>query len=213
MHALANKSLDWNAIPALPATRMDKSAADQQDLADIRAVLGGEQDQFARIIARHQAALGNYLWRFSRIRAERDQLVHDTFVDAYFSLSKYRGDAPFFFWLRAIATRVVYHHWKRQHRQVARGEVDIAPYAETLVGDPGIRPMDERAELLHAALARLRPKDRMLLVLIYIEGMSTREAAQTMGTSETVVRVRSHRARHRLEKELDALMGESGHGA
>ena len=66
----------------------------------------------------------------------------------------------------------------------------------------------EAAEALFELLRRLPDKDRLVLTLVYFEECSTAEAAERMGWSVTLVKVRAFRARHRLR----ALLEEAGHG-
>ena len=66
----------------------------------------------------------------------------------------------------------------------------------------------EAAEQLHAWLDRLRPKDRMVLTLFYLEEMDVKDIAEQTGWTRTLVKVRMHRAR----KKLRTLMIEAGLG-
>jgi len=203
-------TLDWGFAPSVdaegPAYKLNP-----EDLVDIRAILNGDSERYARIIARYQNTVGDYMWRFSRIPAKRDQLVHDVFVDAYLGLAKFRGEAPLIHWLRKIATRVGYRYWSQQAKEIARGETSIEPYHGELAQVTLRHSSDERTELLHQAMECLKPRDRLTLVLIYFEQLSIREAAEALGWSETLVRVQAHRARRRLEKLMNMLAKESGH--
>ena len=58
------------------------------------------------------------------------------------------------------------------------------------------------AEVLNWALDRLSPEDRMVLELIYLEGLSGKEAADLLGWSVANVKVRSLRARRKLRNLL-----------
>jgi len=64
----------------------------------------------------------------------------------------------------------------------------------------------EAGELLDWALSKLSAKDRMVLELIYLEGLSVREAADLLALSVSNVKVRSFRSRKKLEKILTALI-------
>jgi RNA polymerase sigma-70 factor (ECF subfamily) len=60
----------------------------------------------------------------------------------------------------------------------------------------------EAREVLDWALARLTPEDRMVLKLVYMEGLSVRETADLLGWSTANVKIRSFRSRNRLRKLL-----------
>jgi len=61
----------------------------------------------------------------------------------------------------------------------------------------------EAAQHLHELLAQLRPKERLILSLVYFERCDLKEIASRMGWSVNLVRVRAHRARQKLKKMLE----------
>jgi RNA polymerase sigma-70 factor, ECF subfamily len=177
--------------------------ADLLDQQDVQASVAGDGEAYARLIARHQHALAAYMWRFTRDRSECEELVHEAFVEAYLSLRSYRGRAPWSHWLRKIATRVGYRYWKtRSRRQAAAGMSDEAwrKVAET---PPSEIAAVSAAEAVAAMLARLAPRDRLVLTLLYIEQCSVAETARLCGWTQTMVKVQAHRARKRLRKLLE----------
>jgi RNA polymerase sigma-70 factor (ECF subfamily) len=70
----------------------------------------------------------------------------------------------------------------------------------------GLRREEQQA-LVRTALDRLPERDREILVLRYLEQLSTAEAAAVLGVSEGAVRVRLLRALRRLRDTLKALGG------
>ena len=60
----------------------------------------------------------------------------------------------------------------------------------------------EAREILEWALAKLGPEDRIVLELVYLEGLSVKEAAQQLGWSMANVKVRSFRSRKKLHQLL-----------
>ena len=151
------------------------------DRRDIAASLGGDGDAFARLVARYQAEVFKQMWRFSRDPGVHDELVQQVFVEVYRSLRGYRERAPFLHWLRRIATRVGYRYWKQEARDrrlqaAVKFEADVSRPPEEQ--DPS-----EAAELLHTFLAQLKPKDRLVLSLMYFEGCDGQEIAKRTGWS------------------------------
>jgi DNA-directed RNA polymerase specialized sigma24 family protein len=84
------------------------------DANDVAQARGGDGEAYRRIIARHQQLLAKRMRRFARSAADVEELVHETFVQAYMSLHTYSERAPFEHWLASIATRVGYAYWKRR---------------------------------------------------------------------------------------------------
>jgi len=178
-------------------TPMDQ--ADQTDLRDIRATLAGDGEAYSRLIYRYQNEISARMWRFSRNRRELEELVHDVFVEAYVSLKSFKAKAPFSHWLNRIATRVGYRSWKKQKRRGER-EAPLQDWDQLLQADRQ-EPWAPReaAEMLHSLLAQLRPRDRLVLTLMYLEELSVNEIAERTGWSKTMVKVQVHRARKRLK--------------
>ena len=137
------------------------------------------------------------MWRFSRDPTVCEELVQEVFVEAYFSLKTYRGQAPFLHWLRRIATRVGYRFWKEQAKiktLMPLTDFDVIEKENTEVVDPSVA-----AEILHSLLARLPRADRLVLTLMYFERYSTSQIAAQMGWSQAMVKMRAFRARKKLK--------------
>jgi RNA polymerase sigma-70 factor (ECF subfamily) len=181
------------------ATMADSECA-AEDAADIRAALSGDDEAYRRIVRRYQPLVFRQMFRFTRDRVILDELVQDVFVEAYFSLKGYRATAPFLHWLRRIATRVGYRHWKRSARQ----NRIAAAAREAASTEPGVaRDPSDAGALVFEYLKRLSPPDRLVLTLLYLEQCENDEIAERTGWSRTLVRVRAHRARNRLKRILE----------
>lgn len=179
-----------------------------EDRSDIEASLAGDGEAYARIVGRYQADIARQMWRFTRDRLVLEDLMQEVFVQAYSSLSRFRGEAPLLHWLRRIASCVGYAHWKREARERGRREA-LAREAMPPVHDPSAAAPSEAAEYACGLLAGLAPKDRLVLTLMYFEECSVKEIAARMGWSQSLVKVRAYRARRRLKHILE----ESGYGA
>jgi RNA polymerase sigma-70 factor (ECF subfamily) len=184
-----------------PAGPASPAAGDAFDWADVQASQGGDHEAYARLVRRHQQTIASYMWRFTRQRLTWEELVHDVFVEAYVGLGSYQGRAPFLHWLRRIATRVGYRYWKRRRRQQGReSPLDDAVADAAAARDDGAEASRQAAEVVHGLLARLAPRDRLVMTLMYLEQCTVAEIAQRTGWSETLVKVQAHRARQRLRR-------------
>jgi RNA polymerase sigma-70 factor (ECF subfamily) len=183
---------------------VDPVAAEDQH--DIAATLGGDGSAYARLVKRYEQRIAAQMWRFTRNPGTLDELVQETFVEAFTSLRNYRGDAPFLHWLRRIATRVGYRHWKGRRRDLDRAERlnAIGPAPEPATSGPS-----DAAEYLFRLFETLPVQDRLVLTLMYFEECDTREIADRMGWTRSLVKVRAHRARNKLR----VLLEEAGVGS
>ena len=199
--------LPWAHLAARPPRSEAPAAialdpARELDAVDVREALGGDERAFERIVRRHQQEIARRLRRFSRDPLVLEELVQETFVQAYFSLGRYRSEAPLIHWLHRIAVRAGVRHWRARGsglEHVSIGErVDVAAPAphDTEIG----------AEL-DRVLARLSPRDRLVLTLLYLEGHDVAETARLTGWSRTLVKVQAHRARKRLKRIFERSGG------
>ena len=155
-------------------------------------------------------------------RADASDIVQETLHDAHQRLPEYFSNPqlPFYPWLRRIASDrlidVHRRHISAERRSVLKEfpwmlEVNDESLAELAHGVaassimPGRRAMLAEMEArMQAALMELRPHDREILVLRYLEQLGVAEIAAVLGISQTAVTSRHLRALQRLRR----LMGD-----
>jgi RNA polymerase sigma-70 factor, ECF subfamily len=176
-----------------------------EDSEDIRLARDGDSEAYRRIVERYQNHVAKILWRFSRDRSVHEELVQDVFVEAYLSLQGYRGKAPFEHWLARISTRVGYRHWKEKARQKATEPFSIEEWDGVADDDGSAEKLDpeQAATMLHEVLEQLPPRDRLVLVLRYLEGCDVAETARRTGWTRAMVKVQALRARSKLKRLLE----------
>jgi RNA polymerase sigma-70 factor (ECF subfamily) len=146
------------------------------------------------------------MWRFTRDAVQHQELVHDVFVEAFLSLKTYKGRAPLEHWIARIATNVGYRYWKHQAKDRARHMLPLEEWDQLPFDDPETADPKKAADLLDAVLDRLPPRDRLVLMLRYVENLSVEETAEQTGWTQTTVKVQAWRAR----KKLKALFEKAG---
>lgn len=144
--------------------------------------------------ARYGAVLAYAVRRTERHVAQ--DVVAETFLIAWRRLDEVPElELP---WLYGVARRVLANELRSARRRRAlaeRSSMLLHAQLETAAGDSNVI----------AALARLGARDRELLLLTAWEGLSAAEAAAALGCSRAAARVRLHRARRRLEDELEQV--------
>ena len=109
--------------------------------------------------------------------AEAEEVLQDTFVEAFRKLQQYRGDAPFWYWLRQVAVNKALSRIRQRK--------NWASVLETVTEDAG-PTADPATELdLERALARLPAVTRSVLLLHDVEQYTHREIGDLMGKSES----------------------------
>lgn len=116
-------------------------------------------------------------------------------------------------WLYGVARRVLANQRRgveRQRRVRQRLQAEFSPVQDD------VRRVDEELELrsVTEALARLSDADRELLTLVAWDGLSRDDIAEMLGCTLATVRVRLHRARRRLVREMNVKrLPDAGHGS
>lgn len=170
------------------------------DAEDIQWSREGDSEAYRRLVERYQEHVAKIVWRFSRDRRVHEELIQNVFVEAYLSLSSFRGKAPFSHWLSRIATRVGYRYWKTQTREQRLTRVSLRDWDLAIQNTLDEVAANDAADLLYRLLAQLPPRDRLVLTLRYIEECDVAQTALRTGWSKTMVKVQTLRARKKLEK-------------
>jgi RNA polymerase sigma-70 factor (ECF subfamily) len=176
-------------------------ADDSDDRVLIERWLSGDQRAATAIVERHAAAIARFVGTLGE--HERDEVVQDTFVRAFSSFDSFRGESSLRTWLFTIARRLVLDRRRAQRRR---------PEAETLedvevAGDGGFTALDsivaeESATQVREAVERLSPTQREVFTLRVGEGLSYKEIAEVVGTTEGAARVHYHNALRAIKEAL-----------
>ena len=166
----------------------------------------GDPAAFDAIYEAYRPRLFGFLVRLSRRRDVAEDLLEETWLRLVTRSATLTDDARLGPWLFTVA-RYLYFSWRRSRA------VDVSRTSELDPAWPaperGDSPFDAvaRAELerrLEAALARLPLRDRELLLLVGVEGLTPSEAAGVCGLPAVTLRARLHRAREKLAAEMDS---------
>jgi len=180
---------------------------------------------FDRLYRDHVDRIYRFAQRLCGQVEDAQDLVQDTFLNAYRGLEGFRGDAQVSTWLYRIAARACLRLRRKRKGEPAR-ELSLDEFIPTSEGEfrlqvptDGLSPEEalENKELkraLHQAIQKLPNKYRVVLVLRDMEGLTAKEVGTIMGLNERAVKSRLHRARLFVRRELSARgIGEPSHPA
>ena len=190
------------------------------DPALVRACQRGEAGALDALIRATYADVYALCRRMLADPDEAADATQEVFVRVMRSVLGFRGESSFGTWLHRVTVNVCLTALRRRSRARATGMVaGGTPFA--LPGDEAELPstsgspseLAETADLLarsEAALAALPEDARAVVVLRDLEGLSTREVAELLGVTETVVKVRLHRAHARLRTMVTGTTAQAG---
>lgn len=179
-----------------------RSGEDPRDAELIERWKAGDQRAATELVRRHAQALARFAASCGA-RSEIDEVVQDTFVRAFGSLDGFRGDSSFRTWLFSIERRLLMDRRRSEKRRPPGMEIvegDVATEFDAL--DELVA--DEAQARVRGAIERLTPTQREVFVLRVTEGMSYKEIAKTVSTTEGAARVHYHNAMRAIKEFLDA---------
>ncbi len=189
-----------------------RSTVEDQFLERLRR---GEVAAFERLVAERSSDVYALLYRLTSDPEESRDLTQETFLRAFQSISRFRGDADLKTWIYRIAinqARNRWRWWKRRRRDVTvslddnRGPSE-QPLSASLRNDDAPDPEQEtlareREGQLRAALLGLRSAYREAVILRDVEGFSYEEIATTLEISIGTVKSRLSRGRLEMRRKL-----------
>jgi RNA polymerase sigma-70 factor (ECF subfamily) len=156
----------------------------------------GDRAAFTTLVERYQQPLGGYLWRLTRDRELALDLTQETFFRAYRAIASTPSGLLVRPWLYRIATNLAYDELRRRRRL---RRVRMLFFLDRLpVEEVGVA-IEER-ELVQMALARLRPRERAVLLLRAVEQLSYGEVAVVLGCSSEAARKQFTRAKEQFRQ-------------
>ena len=163
---------------------------------------GGLHGLYERLVSDHAGDLFRMARRFVGDGATAEDLIQDTFLEAWRSLRSLRDPAAGRAWLHAIL-RHRFARWARRRRN--RPQTGVTDEVlDSGRGDPGPDVLERLADrdAVERALAALPDPQREALVLMFVEGLSSHEAAARLAIPRGTILSRVHRARRTLRVVL-----------
>lgn len=182
-------------------TDVASTTDERTDLDLVARWKAGEQRAATLLVERHAAAVSRFVASIGS-RAEAEEVVQDTFVRAFASIDGFRGESSLRTWLFTIARRLVIDRRRSARRRGEQVEVQEADVATEYDALDGVLADETRARL-RQAMAALTPTQREVFVLRVSEGLSYREIAEAVDTTEGAARVHYHNAMRAIKEFLD----------
>lgn len=173
-----------------------------------------DTDAFDRFVDSYSGDVFSLLYRLTENADDAAELTQETFLNAYRSIGRFRGDSGLKTWLFRIAvneSRNRFRWWKRRKRErtISLDSVigDSEMTLSDVIADRGSSPEDEvlsreRRAALNSALLDLPIAFREAVILVDIEGLSYEETAIALDIGIGTVKSRISRGREELRRKL-----------
>ncbi|MEZ4460258.1 MAG: sigma-70 family RNA polymerase sigma factor [bacterium] len=193
----------------------DKAELYARDAELVRRTLAGDLDAFDVIVREQRDTVYRVAMRFVKNDSEADDVVQDTFMNAFRKLDSFKGDAALGSWLYRIGVNTSLMRLRKKKRRsevsmeamTVAGELPMATFddarsARPLRGDEAVEKNELREKIMEA-VEELEPKYQNVFVLKEFEGLSLEEIGESMSLSVPAVKSRLHRARLHMRATLE----------
>lgn len=193
------------------------SAADFDHLSDnqvIERILSGSTSLFEVLMRRYNERL----FRIQRSYVSDEEAVKDTlqqtYLKAFKSLDSFRGDAKFSTWITRIAINEALKYLDKQNRFTKIHDLNEGVPDNDFTVDNHNTPEKDMIQrdfqtLLEDAVDQLSPKYRSVYMLREVEQINTKETADCLDISRSNVKVRLHRAKKMVRRELERKVADT----
>ena len=154
----------------------------------------GACEQIYRLFQRPAYTLA---YRICQCPEMAQDVVQDAFITLFKRIGQFRGDSPFWGWLRKVVVNQALTALRRKPRELS---FEVTP--EPAAAPDGYHRIQDTLDANHL-LARLSDEDRAVVWLHDVEGYNHREIGELMNKSESYSKTRLSRARKRLQDYLD----------
>ncbi len=161
-----------------------------------QVAVSGNRRAFDELVRRYQSPVRRFFLSQTMGNEQlSDDLAQDTFIKAYTSITSFRGLASFKTWLMRIAYNVFYDYTRK--RQIAVSDWQLAESQQ-----PTAKSQQPIAMDLYAALALLKPDERMCITLQLIDGYDIAGIAKITQMKEGTVKSHLSRGKEKLANYL-----------
>jgi len=169
----------------------------------------GETQYFRFLVERYERMVRGVIRRLIAAEHDVDELAQQSFVSAYEKLAQFNGSCQFSTWLCQIALNKARDAMRaRRHRE---SDLDVGELELMSDGDGPQAQIETQQEKqrrdrqLQAALGALKPEDREVIVLKYLQEYDYDCVSGMLGCTVQAAKVRSLRARERLKDILQRM--------
>ena len=183
-----------------------------QEAEWIRRCQSGETEAFAPLVDAYQRRVFAIVFHLVRRRNDVEDIVQEIFMKAFAAIESYNSQSSFGTWLNRIAVNHCYDYLRRQRssrvtyfwEMSEEGQRQIESHSHSHE-EGGLNSEEKLAlgDFVDKLLARAPAEDRVILTLKEIEDKSVEEISEILGLKVSTVKVRLHRARKRMVKDLE----------
>jgi len=183
-----------NVLAGIQQEQEQPDARRVADMALVTRVQSGDQAAFRDLMERYQSKVHSIVYGILHNREDAEDIAQQVFTKVYFAIKGFDGRCLLLTWICRIAINECYSSMRKRRVKLVQ-ELDGPEHAND---QP---PLDRRLadrDYLNKLLARIPEDDRSLLIFKEVEGHSIGELSRMTGITESAIKIKLFRARHKL---------------
>ena len=190
-----------NVLAGIPQEQEQPDARRMADMALVTRVQSGDQAAFRDLMERYQSKVHSIVYGILHNREDAEDIAQQVFTKVYFAIKGFDGRCLLLTWICRIAINECYSSMRKRRVKLVQ-ELDGPEHAGN---QPAVDRRLADRDYLNKLLARIPEDDRSLLIFKEVEGHSIGELSQMTGMTESAIKIKLFRARHKLVEAAGRL--------
>ncbi len=185
---------------------------DEHARALVDRARGGDDNAARELIRQLYPLVAKIVRGYQPRRTAEEDLAQMIFVKVFQNLAQYSGKVPISHWVSRIAVNTCRNQLMAEKARPELRHADLseeqAAMLENLASDNALSPDRKLAarDLVEKLLAMLKPVERLVIDMLYLQGRSVAEVQKLTGWTAATIKVRAFRARQKLRKQIGGLL-------
>ena len=195
-----------DCVVELPQEVSVKASQRFEDPELARRSQAGDTEAFGELVTKYRAKIFTMVYGMVRDEQDAWDLAQEGFLKAWHSIHLFEGRSSFYTWLYSITVNLAISSLRRKGR---REEVELNDAIPSFLPGPGVNyQRTEIREQVNAALAKLSPEHRAVVVLKELEDLQYHEIAEVLNLSMGTVMSRLFYGRKKLQSMLRPIYNQ-----
>jgi len=162
----------------------------------IQSIQKGNTQHFSILVDRHKNMIYSLVYRMVKPQEDAEEVAQDTFLKAFKSIKQFKGNSKFSTWLYKIAYFTAINHLRKNKMLTA--QIDMSSFEnDDRTAIENLNKNDQK-HYISLALDHLKPVERNLITLFYLDEFSNRDIEKITGLTQSNIKVSLMRSRKKM---------------
>lgn len=162
----------------------------------IISVQKGNTQHFSILVDRHKNMIYSLVYRMVKPEEDAEEVAQDTFLKAFKAIKQFKRNSKFSTWLYKIAYFTAINHLRKN--KMLTSEIDMSSFESDDKTAIESLNKEDQSHYIHLAMDYLKPIERNLITLYYLDEFSNKEIEQITGLTPSNIKVSLMRSRKKL---------------